>query len=190
MNGTHGEPHGPRDISLPVLTPDGRPWEQQPPWRHDFPIDVPQDNYVARRDFTKFMVLTSVAFFVGQVWIGLASAWKSRRRNPPVQRIAAIADVAVGSAISFNYPGAGDACVLVRTTEQDFVAYDARCTHLSCAVLPDVAAGVLRCPCHHGFFDLATGRPIAGPPRRPLPRVVIVQRNGELFATQIEERTT
>ena len=56
------------------LPPDGRPVSEQPRWRHDFPIDVPQDDYVARRDFTKFMVLTSLAFVVGQVSIGVKNA--------------------------------------------------------------------------------------------------------------------
>ena len=54
-----------------TIPPDGRPPEVQPAWRRDFPIDWPQDQYVARRDFSKFMVLTSLAFFVGQVWIGV-----------------------------------------------------------------------------------------------------------------------
>ncbi len=179
-----------RRIALPVLTPDGRPWEEQPTWRHDFPIDVAQDNYVARRDFTKFMVLTSVAFFVGQLWIGVMSVWRGRRAGIRSQRIAAIDDVAIGSAISFDFPGPTDGCVLIRTAENAFVAYGAKCTHLSCAVLPDVVAGVLRCPCHHGLFDLASGRAIAGPPRRPLPRILIEDRNGELFAIGIEERMT
>ena len=30
-------------------------------------------------------------------------------------------------------------------------------------------AGEMICPCHHGKFDVETGEPIAGPPRRPLP---------------------
>ena len=47
----------PEQISTP---PDGKPMGRQPAWRQDFPIDVPQDNYIARRDFTKFLVLTSV----------------------------------------------------------------------------------------------------------------------------------
>jgi nitrite reductase/ring-hydroxylating ferredoxin subunit len=176
-----------KGVSLPVLTPDGRPWNQQPAWRHDFPIDVPQDNYVARRDFTKFMVLTSFAFVVGQAWIGIVSARRRRGRKPDARRIAAIADVPVGGALTFNYPETDDACLLLRTADNGFVAYGAKCTHLSCAVLPDVAAGVLRCPCHQGLFDLATGRPIAGPPRRPLPRIQIEVRNGNLYATEVED---
>ena len=43
-------------ISIP---PDGRPAEEQPAWRQDFPIDWPQDHYVERRDFVKFLTLTS-----------------------------------------------------------------------------------------------------------------------------------
>ena len=60
--------------------PDGRPLDEQPKWRRDFPIDTPQDLYVARRDFMKFMVLTSLAFTVGQFWIA-AQNWLRRRRG-------------------------------------------------------------------------------------------------------------
>ena len=42
-------------------TPDGRPADEQPKWRQDFPIDWAQDEYVSRRDLVKFMVLTSTA---------------------------------------------------------------------------------------------------------------------------------
>lgn len=60
------QPQNPEGLSVP---PDGRPEEEQPRWRRDFPIDWPEDQYVSRRDFTKFMVLTSLAFTVGQFWI-------------------------------------------------------------------------------------------------------------------------
>ena len=59
--------------------PDGRPLEAQPAWRRDFPIDWPQDAYVERRDFVKFMVLTSAAFAIGQLWIGAQNWWRRRR---------------------------------------------------------------------------------------------------------------
>jgi Rieske Fe-S protein len=80
--------------------------------------------------------------------------------------------------------------VLVRTGERAFVAYDQRCTHLSCAVRPLVAEGTIHCPCHEGYFDLASGRPIAGPPRRPLTLVRVEVRGEHVFATGVEERTT
>ena len=59
--------------------PDGRPESEQPKWRRDFPIDVEADEYGARRDFTKFMVLTSLAFACGQFWIALQSLFRGRK---------------------------------------------------------------------------------------------------------------
>ncbi|HSD86011.1 MAG TPA: hypothetical protein VLB44_00795, partial [Kofleriaceae bacterium] len=45
-----------------TIAPNHRPMAEQPRWRRDFAIDWPEDNYVARRDFAKFLVLTSGAF--------------------------------------------------------------------------------------------------------------------------------
>jgi Rieske Fe-S protein len=79
--------------------------------------------------------------------------------------------------------------VLVRLSEGELVAYSQKCTHLSCAVIPEPDQGGLRCPCHEGFFDLRSGSPTAGPPRRPLPRITLEIRGREIYATGIEVRT-
>ena len=50
-----------------TIAPDFAPADAQPAWRQDFPIDWPQDLYVERRDFMKFLVLTSAAFTRGTV---------------------------------------------------------------------------------------------------------------------------
>ena len=63
----------PRDAEQRTVAPDGKPPEAQPSWRGDFPVDWPQDQYVGRREFTKFMVLTSFAFVVGQICIGIGN---------------------------------------------------------------------------------------------------------------------
>jgi Rieske Fe-S protein len=169
------------------------PDKGEPRWHQDFPIDVPQDNYVARRDFTKFMVLTSLAFVVGQVWIGVQNVFRRGRGRPGLMPIEGGENLAVGAALAFNYPGTNDPCILVRTGPgtgaESFVAYSQKCTHLSCAVRPDVASGRLLCPCHEGSFDLREGRPLAGPPRRPLPRVELRVQGGRLYAVGLEERT-
>ena len=172
-----------------TIAPDGRPMDAQPAWRTDFPIDWPQDHYVERRDFMKFMVLTSLAFTVGQFWIAAQSWWRRRRGAPAAIRLASLAEVPVGTTRLFAYPTEHDPCVLVRQADRTLVAYAQRCTHLSCAVLPRVDQGVIECPCHEGVFDLATGRPIAGPPRRPLSRVLLEVRGNEVFATGVDERT-
>jgi nitrite reductase/ring-hydroxylating ferredoxin subunit len=161
----------------------------QPQWRKDFPVDWPQDHYVARRDFAKFLVLTSLAFAVGQVWIGLQNLWRRHRGAPPMRKIASLSSLPVGSTLVFQYPQPHDDCVLIRTGPQTLLAYSQKCTHLSCAVIPDVEKGVIRCPCHEGFFDLASGDRIAGPPQRPLPKVTLSVRGDEVYATGIERRT-
>lgn len=178
-----------RDREQVTLPPDGRPLEAQPQWRKDFPIDWPLDHYVERRDFMKFLVLTSFAFTVGQFWIAAQNWWRRRRGLPEIQRVAALADLPVGGAITFAYPGEHDDCILVRSGDRTLVAYSQKCTHLACAVRPRPDEGVLHCPCHEGFFDLESGRPVAGPPRRPLPVVRLEVRGSEIYATGVEERT-
>jgi Rieske Fe-S protein len=172
-----------------TIAPNWRPADEQPAWRTDFPIDWPQDHYVERRDFVKFMFLASAAFTAGQLWIAAQSWWRRGRAAPAARRIASVAQVPVGGALTFAYPGEHDDCFLVRTAASSFVAYGQKCTHLSCAVVPQVEKGLIHCPCHNGNFDLATGRPVSGPPRRPLPLVHVDVRNGEIYATGIEERT-
>ena len=173
-----------------TIAPDFAPADVQPAWRQDFPIDWPQDLYVERRDFMKFMVLTSAAFTLGQAWIGVQNWYRKRTGQPIIQRIASVDDVAVGSAIGFTYPDEHERCLLVRLTASEFVAFSQECTHLSCAVIPRPSEGIFYCPCHEGRFDLRTGAPIAGPPRRPLARIALDLRGRDLYAIGVEERTT
>jgi nitrite reductase/ring-hydroxylating ferredoxin subunit len=172
-----------------TVAPDGLPDSQQPQWRQDFPIDWPQDHYVARRDFTKFLVLTSLAFTVGQFWIIIQNFFRRRRSEAEILSIARVSDVPVGGVLLFSYPGQHDQCVLVRTGEQSFAAFSRGCTHLSCSVVPEPDKQRLFCPCHEGGFDLATGNPIAGPPRRPLARITLEFKQGTIYATGVELRT-
>ncbi len=170
--------------------PDGRPEPEQPAWRRDFPIDWPQDHYVARRDYAKFLVLTSFAFVVGQFWIGVKSLLDRGRGGLPARRVARLDEVPVGGSLTFLYPGKHDPCLLLRPDAGPPVAYGQKCTHLSCAVVPELDQGRLHCPCHVGLFDVEGGKPIAGPPRRPLPRITLEIRRGVIYATGVEERTT
>jgi Rieske Fe-S protein len=174
----------PEQLTIP---PDDRVNAEQPQWRQDFPVDWPQDAYISRRDFVKFMVLTSLAFTSGQ-FVFLAERLLRQRAAAPQQALAKLADVPIGGSLMFTYPGPLDKRVLVRLDERTIVAYGQSCTHLSCPVIARPAAGQLHCPCHEGAFDLATGRPIAGPPRRPLPLVMLQVRDGMIYATGVEER--
>jgi nitrite reductase/ring-hydroxylating ferredoxin subunit len=172
-----------------TISPDFRPLDAQPAWRQDFPIDWPQDLYVERRDFMKFMVLTSAAFTVGQLWIGVQNWYRQRSGRAPMMRITSVDDLPIGGAIGFTYPNAHEPCLLVRLTASEFVAFGQKCTHLSCAVIPRPEEGSFYCPCHEGRFDLRTGVPTAGPPQRPLTRIVLEMRGRDIYAVDVEERT-
>lgn len=168
-----------------TVPPDRGHPSDQPKWRKDFPIDWGQDEYVSRRELVKFMVLTSFAFAVGQGWL----VWKNvfrRDTKPPALPVARVDQLAVGGAMTFTYPPGSTPRLLVRTAERDFVAYDQQCTHLLCPIVPEVREGKLHCPCHNGWFELETGRVLAGPPRRGLPRVLLEVRGNTVYATGIE----
>lgn len=174
--------------NLPASTPDGAPAERQPKWRRDFPIDVAEDGHVARRDFSWFLLLTSGAFVAGQLWIAAQNMLRRAQGRPPIAEVAKVADVPVGSTVSFQYPDEHSPCLLIRVEESRFVAYDQRCSHLSCAVIPQPDRKRLACPCHKGFFDIEDGAPQAGPPRRPLPRIELEVRGDSIYATGVELR--
>jgi Rieske Fe-S protein len=95
----------------------------------------------------------------------------------------------MGGAITFTYPDPTDRCILVRPGPGVLVAFSQQCTHLSCAVIPQAEHNRLYCPCHEGAFDLLSGRPIAGPPNRPLTRVILDVRGEDVYASGVELRT-
>jgi Rieske Fe-S protein len=115
-------------------------------------------------------------------FIGLTA----RIPTTPIQRIAAADDIPPGGSLLFRYPTADDPCILVRDLSGRLDAYSQVCTHLSCAVVHRPDERALACPCHKGSFSSADGQPLAGPPTRRLPRIVIEQRGGEIVATGIE----
>jgi Rieske Fe-S protein len=177
------------DAESNTVPPNRLSEDDQPQWRSDFPIDWPQDHYVARRDFTKFLCLTSLAFFVGQLSIGYQN-WRRRRRGePPLVKIADKQQVPVGGALVFHYPKDSEPCLLLRTAEDSYLAYSQKCTHLACAVTPQFEDNCLHCPCHKGYFDMTTGRALAGPPRRPLPRITLQVRGDAVYASGVERST-
>src|SRR5262245_16643673 len=106
----------PFDPESHTVAPD-RSTGQQPQWREDFPIDWPQSNYVARRDFTKFLCLTSLAFVVGQLLIGVQNWLRRRRGEPPIVEVARRSQISVGGATVFAYPSDDEPCLLLRPSE-------------------------------------------------------------------------
>jgi Rieske Fe-S protein len=156
-------------------------------WRQDFPVPSAEDSYVTRREFTKFLGLTSLAFLIGTCAAAARKLAKQfYRREATSFAVAGIHEVPVGGHKLFRYPTENDPCILLRLSEDKFVAFDQRCTHLSCPVLFDAARKQLACPCHEGFFSADDGRPLAGPPKRPLAQLSVTTENAQVLVNQRE----
>lgn len=158
---------------------------QDPLWREELSVFAADERYVNRRQFAKFLVLTSAGMFVGNLWI-LAKGWLTGRPVYPVRAVALAGEVPVGGVKLFRYPGPEDPCILVRHSPTEFAAYSQKCTHLSCAVYYAPANGRLECPCHEGYFSVRDGRVLQGPPQRPLPRILLERRGDRLVAMGVD----
>ena len=157
----------------------------EPLWRDEFSVSRAQERDVTRRQLAKFLTLGSVGMFAGNLWI-LVRSWF---RKPQVYQAAVVANVSeipVGGVKLFQYPKQGDQCIMVRTSVESYVAYSQKCTHLSCAVVYAREENRLECPCHQGYFSIADGSVLQGPPTRPLPRVMLERRGDELIALKME----
>ena len=76
-------------------------------------------------------------------------------------------------------------------SDQGFVAFESKCTHLGCQVyfakdhtpVGVYPNGIIYCPCHQGAFDPYRGaKVIYGPPPQPLPRIPLRVVEGRLEA--------
>jgi len=169
------------------VSPGGM-WRRDPLWREEFSVLGDVERYVSRRQFGKFLVLTSLGMFVGNLWI-LVKSWFRQKPVFPSLEIARTEEIPIGGVKLFSYPGPQDSCILFRPDAETFVAFSQKCTHLSCAVTYSSATDRFECPCHQGFFAARTGRVLAGPPKRPLPKIVLERRGDILVARGVDLQT-
>jgi Rieske Fe-S protein len=153
-----------------------------PLWREEFSVFKNDERYVSRRQLTKFLTLTSMAMFVGNVWVLIRAKLQGKAPALPVITVAKIGEIPVGGVKLFQYPQAGEQCILVRVGEDAYAAYSQKCTHLSCSVFYSQESRDLVCPCHEGHFSIQDGRVLQGPPTRPLPAVTLERRGEQLVA--------
>ena len=151
-----------------------------------FPIPWEDEQSVTRRNFMSFVLLLSATLLASTGILGVAN-WFRRRAaaqfSPAL--IATRNEVSVGAAKLFNYPTAYDPCLLIRLSEDQFVAYSQKCTHLSCPVIYQAKKHEFFCPCHAGRFAVEDGRVLGGPPQRSLPRILITVSGDEIWATGV-----
>lgn len=142
-----------------------------------------------RRSFMKMMAGAAGVFAVSTLpWGAIAAKHLANpsKREYPMKKLASLNKMKIGDAIEFAYPGEHDTALLVRLSDQEFKAYHNACTHLKCPVFWSKEEDELVCPCHHGYFDVRTGKPTAGPPRRPLPEIELTIENGSVYASGVK----
>ena len=157
----------------------------EPHWKSDFPTAWDDDHYVTRRELVKFFTLGSGLLGGASVVIAALGQRPMRLRGPE-KPVASLPLLPPGGSMLFRYPTEQDPCILIRQPAGELAAYSQVCTHLSCAVIHRPRQNDLLCPCHHGIFDAVDGRPVAGPPTRRLPRILLEQRGNEVFAVGVE----
>lgn len=86
-------------------------------------------------------------------------------------------DVPEGEAKFFEF--AGSSAVLVKKRGGDLIALSAACTHLGCIVQWEKDKQDFLCPCHGGHYT-AEGAVISGPPPRPLTKLPLVVKDGNI----------
>jgi len=139
-----------------------------------------EETRVSRRTFLDWLLTGGlIAWALGFVAPVLSYVWPAQRRGPGTQTVSA------GNVDDFNewehkmIAIAGQP-VIVICTPQGFRAFSAICTHLGCIVGWDAQRHQIACPCHAGFFDI-NGRPVAGPPPRPLAELGVAVVNREVM---------
>lgn len=158
-----------------------------PKWREDFPYESENDEFITRRDATRFLLLVSGGLALGSTIIWVRAQLGSD--EPEVRLEVGAADaLAPGQWTVFHYPDAQTPAILIRRENGELVAFQQKCTHLACPVAyersRDDRPEGLSCHCHNGRFDVATGKGVSGPPRelRPLVRVALEARDGRVYA--------
>ncbi|CAN5495487.1 hypothetical protein BH09SUM1_BH09SUM1_00520 [soil metagenome] len=166
--------------------------ETMPKWREDFPFESEADDFIARRDFIRFIGVVSAGLALGNGMILVKSL--TEREGPfPELDVAGANELTPGTWKVFHYPDDQTPAILVRRESGEHLAFQQKCPHLACPVSyhgsEDESGECLRCHCHNGRFDLSTGQGVEGPPRelRPLRQVVLRAREGRLIAYSLNE---
>ena len=154
------------------------------------------DSLVGRRRFLEW--ISGVGATVGAVLVGfpVIRAFLSPSLSPArgdrwvkVAEDVAVIDTDVPLRVSF-VESKSDAWVedrelnsvwLYTKDGKVFKAYNAHCTHLGCAFGYDADRKNFVCPCHHGQFDVRTGKVLAGPPPRSLDELKAEVRDGAVW---------
>jgi Rieske Fe-S protein len=148
-------------------------------------LDSLEDAVASRRGFLTFLMACSAALFLAT--LPFARRFMGRKEDHfPKLALGRVADMPLGEARPFVYPGKDSPALLVHLPNGEWKAYEGTCTHLSCVVYWDEASERLICPCHNAAFAVETGAVLMGPPRRPLPRIELSIEDDTIYAIGVK----
>lgn len=169
-----------------VLSDERDVREAAAPYQAEFPYARDEESEVTRREFCNFLFLTSGALLASTAGFAAKAAYDSARETAAVpMQIDGAAAMQPGTALNFRYPNEDGTAILVRARDGQYYAYGQKCTHLTCPVFYAKESDRLECPCHEGGFDVKTGNVLYGPPPRPLDKVQLDVKNGEVWAVGV-----
>ena len=144
----------------------------------------PLHKQVERRDFLKF-VLGGGAI----AWLAAILYPVLEYLNPPIQGEVEVTSVKFGKISDIEKDSGkivkfgSKPVLLIRSSDGQFHAFSATCTHLDCTVQYRKDFGTIWCACHNGKYDL-TGRNISGPPPRPLDEYRVTIQGDDIFISK------
>lgn len=158
-------------------------------WKEDFPFNELETTQVNRRAFAKYLCLISGGLATGSGFVAAKSHFFPPEKIKGEHYICKKEELPVGGTKAFIIPGSTIPYILIHLENEEWRAYEQKCTHLSCAVFYKPKTGQIECPCHNGWFDALTGDVLQGPPPRPLPRVDVVFKNEEVYVRELPDKS-
>lgn len=171
-----------RPATKAVRQLDARQIQDDPHWKEDFDVDWDATDYISRREFTRYLSLSSAGLALGTTGLAAYGSLPKTEPDHPRVELGRVDSYGLNTSTAFEYPEKGKYALLTRHDDGSFSAYSQKCPHLGCAVYYDSHEKILDCPCHEGFFDARTGDVISGPPQRGLNLVELEIVDGVVYA--------
>lgn len=156
-------------------------------WKKDFRIEKQLATSVSRRDFAKFLTLVSGGLMVGSGLVAAKAYIYPKEEVEGEHFVCKKQEVPVGGTRAFVIEGSTIPYILIHLENGEFMAYEQKCTHLSCSVFYKPGTGIIHCPCHEGSFDAKTGDVLAGPPPRALPKLDVFFKDDAVYVKAAKE---
>ncbi|KGP71007.1 ubiquinol-cytochrome c reductase iron-sulfur subunit [Pontibacillus yanchengensis] len=141
-----------------------------------------------RRAFLKSAVGASLTLGIATLPFSIKAMMDDGEDDSEKLEIAKLSELPKGESMEFHYPTDSEPALLVHTKNGELKAYNNKCTHLQCPVFYEKKEEVLLCPCHRGFFNVNSGQPMAGPPQRELPKILLEVKGDVVYAVGREVR--